>query len=263
MCGRFFLVSPARQVAEAFGLSLAEPALEGYRPRYNIAPTQAILAIVHQNGAGRLMHAHWGITPSWAARSSEPVKPLINARAETVADKPVFRKAFEQHRCIIPADGFYEWLATNQRTRRPHVIQLPGRAKFLPLAGIISNDCVAILTRAAVGPMTSIHERMPLLVPESDFDAWLSPTTRDPQSVLARALAHTAAAPIENYEVGPAVSKATTDDPSLIIPLKDLPQQDPPAIEPALKPAPKPTRQPSKPTKDPKPSAPEQLGLFG
>ena len=223
MCGRFFLVSPAQQVAEALGVTISEPALSSYRPRYNIAPTQSVITLVHAaHHERRLQLATWGITPAWAARSNEPVKPLINARSETVHEKPVFRRAFEKHRCIIPADGFYEWLATTEKAKRPHVIQHPARSSLLTLAGILVGEgeaaCCAILTRGAVGAMRTIHDRMPVLVANSEVDTWLDPNSSDPRDLLSHALDFTAAAEIQTYEVSSLVSKVANDSPDLILP---------------------------------------------
>ena len=126
MCGRFTLRTPARDLVEIFEL-LREPELS---PRYNIAPTQRV-AVVRQDGKNReLSLMRWGLVPSWS-KDPKAGPPLINARAETVATKPSFRTAFKRRRCLIPADGFYEWQKTDSKTKIPHYIRM---AKDRPFA---------------------------------------------------------------------------------------------------------------------------------
>src|SRR3972149_10014982 len=125
MCGRFTLRTPASELVEIFKLLRKAD----WTPRYNIAPTQSV-AVIRQASEGReLSRMHWGLIPAW---SSDPKMGgrLINARAETVASKPSFRDAFRKRRCLIPADGFYEWKATGAKTKQPYLITVPDGKPF-------------------------------------------------------------------------------------------------------------------------------------
>ena len=251
MCGRFFLVAPAIQVLDAFGLSQADPGIAGYQPRFNISPVQTILTITSL-GSGRMVISPviWGMVPIWAARTGEPVKPLINVRSETVLDKPMFRRAVNSGRCLVPASGFFEWLSSGEKSKVPHVIQRPGRKQLLALAAVTdpgddpSQRAAAILTRASAGPVKGIYERMPVVIEPDDFDAWLDPHRKggDIEEILARASDRTASMELECFEVGREINKATANSPDL--------------IEPA-------TSQPQKLAKRLRIAAPEQPGLFG
>ncbi|MGC8602915.1 MAG: SOS response-associated peptidase [Desulfomonilaceae bacterium] len=178
MCGRFILTSPGKVVAEHFGL-LSEPELS---PRYNIAPTQEVAAIrFDPDGNGkRLAYFKWGLVPSWAKDTS--IGPsLINARCETVSEKPAFRAAFKRRRLLIPANGFYEWMKMEDR-KQPYLIQLTDRSLFA-FAGlwehwegqenVVLESCTIVTTESnhLVRP---IHDRMPVIISRKDYDSWLS-----------------------------------------------------------------------------------------
>jgi putative SOS response-associated peptidase YedK len=182
MCGRFTLRTPARDLVEIFEL-LREPELS---PRYNIAPTQRV-AIVRQSGKDReLAVMRWGLVPS-LSKDPKAGPPLINARAETVATKPSFRTAFKRRRCLIPADGFYEWQKTNSKTKIPHYIRM---AKDRPFAFAALWECwhgtdgaaiesCTIVTTEANDLMRPLHDRMPVILPEENFRQWLDPKNED------------------------------------------------------------------------------------
>jgi putative SOS response-associated peptidase YedK len=182
MCGRFTLRTPARDLVEIFEL-LREPELS---PRYNIAPTQRV-AVVRQSGKDREFAAmRWGLVPSWS-KDPKAGPPLINARGETVATKPSFRTAFKRRRCLIPADGFYEWQKTDSKTKIPHYIRM---AKDRPFAfaglwecrqgndGSALESCT-IVTTEANDLMRPLHDRMPVILPEETFAQWLDPKNED------------------------------------------------------------------------------------
>lgn len=243
MCGRFFLVSPAVQVIDALGLSSSDPGLAGFGPRYNITPIQTILTVTGVGPGRRVVSpAIWGMVPAWASRGGESVKPLINVRSETALEKPTFRRAMNVGRCLIPASGFFEWLATSEKSKVPHVIQPPQRKRLMVLVGVAdpgadpSQRAAAIMTRASAGPVKGIHERMPLCMEPDDFDAWLDPS-RDGtavEDVLNRAIERTAAMELEAFVVGKEIGKASADGAGLIEPAKVEAQKPPKNEQPGL-----------------------------
>lgn len=180
MCGRFTLTSPADVVAELFELS-QPPALT---PRYNIAPTQGVLAVVAKaSGAGRATSAlHWGLVPSWAKDPTIGSR-MINARAETVASKPSFRTAFRKRRCLVVADGFYEWQRLD-KGKQPHYIAMRNGQPFA-FAGLCEHwegadgsviDSCTIITTEPNELMAPLHNRMPVILPIDHYDTWLDPS---------------------------------------------------------------------------------------
>lgn len=178
MCGRFSLVAPAIEVAKQFNL-VEVPLLA---PRYNIAPSQPV-AIIRENSAGfrELSHAQWGLIPSWAKDSSMASK-LINARSETVSEKPAFRAAIKSRRCIVPASGFYEWQSLNGK-KQPIYIH-PTDGKLFAIAGLWEHwkspdgeeiESCTLLTAAPNTLISPIHDRMPVLLEPEDYALWLNP----------------------------------------------------------------------------------------
>jgi putative SOS response-associated peptidase YedK len=180
MCGRFALFTDVVIIAELF--EAAQPTFP-WEPRYNIAPTQGViacrLALAGEGASAReLVLLRWGLIPSWSKDPSGGAK-AINARAETVAEKPAFRSAFKQRRCLIPASGFYEWKKMG-KAKQPYFIH---GNHLLTFAGLwetwTGNDetieSCSILTTAAAGPMEELHERMPVILAPSTFAAWLDP----------------------------------------------------------------------------------------
>jgi putative SOS response-associated peptidase YedK len=182
MCGRFTLRTPARDLVEIFEL-LREPELS---PRYNIAPTQRV-AVVRQSGKDRaFVSMRWGLVPSWS-KDPKAGPPLINARAETIATKPSFRTAFKRRRCLIPADGYYEWQKTDSKTKIPHYIQMAKDRPFA-FAGLwecwhgsdgSELDSCTIVTTEANDLMRPLHDRMPVILPEEQFAKWLDPNNEN------------------------------------------------------------------------------------
>lgn len=183
MCGRFALKLPPAALKDYFDLAEAPD----YGPRYNIVPTTPILAIRQVEGVRRADPLRWGLIPHWA-KDEKIGYSTINARAETVAAKPAFREAFRRRRCLIPADGFYEWQAQpGTKTKQPYFIS---RADGAPLAfaglwerwrppqGDPVESCSIIVT-AANALVQPIHDRMPVLLDPEDFGAWLNPDNRD------------------------------------------------------------------------------------
>jgi putative SOS response-associated peptidase YedK len=186
MCGRFTLTTPEELLAEVFGLEQA-PQLSA---RYNIAPTQDVAAIVEAAGKRQLELFRWGMLAPAEADREDAL--LINARAETVATKPLFREAFRSRRCLVPADGFYEWRKAGSR-REPFHIRLRDRRPFAFAAlwnqendstGAPRKTCT-ILTTEPNAVMDGIHDRMPVILEPAAYAAWLDANAK-PDAVLLR-----------------------------------------------------------------------------
>jgi putative SOS response-associated peptidase YedK len=219
VCGRFTLTTPGELIAEAFGLEAA-PALE---PRYNIAPTQPI-AVVRQDPDGRtLSFLRWGLVPAFSAEARGR-NLLFNARAETLATRPAFRSAYERRRCLIPADGFYEWQTVpGERQRRPHLIRAVGGPPF-GFAGLWEpphpadpespGTCTIVTTDANV-LLRPVHDRMPVIIPPEGYGAWLDVGNRRAADLLRPS----ADAGLTIVRVGPVVNRATNDTPECLIPV--------------------------------------------
>ncbi len=185
MCGRFTLTSPADIVAEFFEVS----GLTQLEPRYNIAPTQRALVIRASPGGEREQALlRWGLIPSWAKDRAIGNK-LINARGETVAEKPSFRTAFKRRRCLVATDGFYEWQPATAKgaPKTPYWIS-PARGTVMAFAGLWEHwqpsdgealETFTIITTEANSFMAPIHKRMPVILDPKDFDVWLDPHADD------------------------------------------------------------------------------------
>jgi len=181
MCGRFALTAPASAIAEIFQVDVLPEVL----PRYNVAPSQQIAALVRDaEGMRRMTTFRWGLIPSWAKDPKIAYK-MINARSETASSKPSFRAAFKRRRCLILADGFYEWTRRSKTDKVPHLIQLSDGRPFA-MAGLwerwISPEgeevtTAAILTTGPNDLMEPIHHRMPVILPTEHEAVWLDPET--------------------------------------------------------------------------------------
>ena len=185
MCGRFALFTDLKTLIEAFGLSLAEPP-DAFTPRYNIAPTQQVLGICQNaDGSRRLKSFRWGLIPHWA-KDAAIGNRLINARSETVHEKPSFRQALRYRRCLIPANGFFEWLREG-KGKQPYFIRRKDQAP-LAFAGLWESwkgpegtiESCTILTTEANALIAQIHDRMPVILPPSEYDRWLDREVDDP-----------------------------------------------------------------------------------
>jgi putative SOS response-associated peptidase YedK len=181
MCGRFAQRTDSKKLAKTFGVA----EIPDLKPRYNIAPTQDILA-VYQSPDGPLMTFYkWGLIPSWAKDTSIGAR-LINARSETVAEKPAFRQAFKQRRCIIPADGFYEWQKREGR-KQPFFFQMRDESPF-GFAGLWDRweggegsaiESCTILTTEANDLLRPVHDRMPVILHPEEYSLWLESDERE------------------------------------------------------------------------------------
>jgi len=216
MCGRYALTSPPAVLAERFHL-LWTPEIE---PHYNIAPGQTI-PVVRETGQGReLALLRWGLIPFWAKEASIGMK-LVNARGETLADKPAFRNAYRQRRCLIPADAFYEWKAIAGR-KQPYCIRMRDEAPF-GMAGLWERwkapdgqmvESCTIVTVDANALIAELHERMPLILAPDDYDAWLRAESKQlPPAVAAQDMRY--------YPVSPLVSNARNDVPACLDPIDE------------------------------------------
>lgn len=217
MCGRYTLNAPAEDVQAYFSLA----GLPELKPRYNVAPTQ-LVAVVGRKPDGKsrgLVMLRWGLVPAW---SNDPKRPHFNARAETVHQLAAFRDAFKARRCLIPADGFYEWPKTGPKVARHFRPRGGGLMAYAGLwdaweaeDGSTLRTC-AIVTCAAVEPVSDVHDRMPLILPPDRWDAWLDPaaTVAD----LLPLLAPPSAGLLEVVPVGPAVNKVANDGPECLAP---------------------------------------------
>lgn len=218
MCGRYTLTTSAEGLAVEFDLAEVPRDLE---PRYNIAPGGPVAAILNRDGERRLEMVQWGLIPSWA---KDPTigRRLINARAETAAQKPSFRAALRRRRCLIPADGFYEWMGV-KAARTPMYIRMKSAAPFA-FAGLWESwrgadaaptlSC-AILTTEPNELMARIHNRMPVILPREAYATWLDPSLRDPADLTALMQPLPDGA-MEACEVSRLVNQPTNDRPECI-----------------------------------------------
>lgn len=214
MCGRFTRTPPPEEYARLFGVD-TEIHL---KPSYNVAPSQDILAArVNYEGKRELAALHWGLIPPW---SKEPKSKYstINARAETVATSPAYRHAFKKQRCLIAADGFYEWKKTDHG-KQPYYIFLMGHKPFV-FAGLWEHwegeghkpiDSATIIVTEANKAIAPIHNRMPVILPESTFDEWLDPSVAD-KDRLQRLLRPYSSEEMDMYRVSTYVNKPGHND---------------------------------------------------
>lgn len=179
MCGRYNLIATGQQIMDHFKL----PAMPTCKPDYNIPPGQKVLAIVQlEDGSNRAVSLHWGLIPAWS-KDRAISSHLINARAETLGDKPSFKNAYRHRRCLIPATGFFEWHST-ENGKKPYHIHQPDNALFA-FAGLWEHwehdqetvySCT-IITTAANDKITPIHNRMPVIIAPDDYSRWLDKKT--------------------------------------------------------------------------------------
>lgn len=220
MCGRFALITPGEALAEQFQLR----DIPTVAPRYNVAPTQPVAAIRlnHRTAEREWTLFRWGLIPSWAKDLKFGAR-MINARAETVAEKPAFRAAFKRRRCLIPADGFYEWQKLDQSKQPIYIHAQDGRP--FALAGLWETwhsadgsmiESCAILTTTPNDLMAPIHNRMPVILEPEDYEMWLDPGPR-PEDGL-HLLRPYPPDKMHTYPVSTHVNNPRHDDPHCIAP---------------------------------------------
>lgn len=221
MCGRFTLATPGEIVGEAFGLD-ETPSLDA---RYNIAPTQPVAVVRAGEGGRHLALLRWGLVPAWS-REPRGRALLINARADSLGTKPSFRDALARRRCLIPADGFYEWKAVaGIRRKEPHLIRMRDGGVFA-FAGLWapphpgdaeSRGTCAIVTTEPNAVLREIHDRMPAILPRAAWASWLDPALRDPSRVTPL-LGPYPADEMTVIRVGPTVNSAANESPDCLRP---------------------------------------------
>lgn len=220
MCGRYSLTASLDELARRFDFDSNR---DDFEPRYNIAPTQQVLAVVGGD-ARRAGFIRWGLIPQWA-KSDSAGPPIINARAETVAEKPTFRDSLRRRRCLILADGFYEWQKMGD-AKRPMRVALRSGEPFA-FAGLwsMSSDpegnrisTCAIITTAANDLLRPIHHRMPVILSKEVEDLWLD-TALDDAQTLTQLLEPYPDDALEAYEVSALVNSASNDRPEVATPV--------------------------------------------
>jgi putative SOS response-associated peptidase YedK len=213
MCGRFELHSVFEIIARIFGLA---GSASDFPPRYNIAPGQDIAIIVNEDGTKRLATCRWGLVPT-SARDLKEGYRMINARAETVAEKPSFSQAFSRHRCLIVADGFYEWKSEGGK-KKPVYVHLKNGMPF-GMAGLYNlwtspegeQVCTGtIITTDANETLRPIHDRMPAIAPLDKIDLWLDPRVHEKEKLLPM-LKPFPDKELELYEVSTSVNSPKND----------------------------------------------------
>ena len=217
MCGRYAVTSAPEAIRALFGY----PEQPNFPPRYNVAPTQPIAIVRLMDGKRQFALVRWGLLPSWV-KDPKDFTLVINARGESVMDKPAFSAAMKRRRCLVPADGFYEWKAIGA-CKQPYYVRAKS-SKPLAFAGLWETwtgpngeemETAAIVTTRANRTLADIHERMPVVVPPDAFNLWLDCTNVDDKTA-ASLIAPAPDDLLEAYEVSTAVNRTANDDPKLI-----------------------------------------------
>jgi putative SOS response-associated peptidase YedK len=253
MCGRYATARGRQEMIDAFDVE--RDTTDALEPDYNVAPTKPVPVILTRD-VRELHLARWGLVPSWSKDASIGSR-MINARVETAHEKPAFRRAFARRRCLLPADGYYEWYAREEGGKQPFFIR-PSDGSMLAMAGLyeiwrpagedrrggpVGADREAgrdgpvgaptgapeeewlltctVLTTEATDDVGRIHDRMPMLVEPERFDAWLDPALTAPDDVRSL-LVPAAAGSLGAYPVSTAVNKVRNNGPELVKPLSDL-----------------------------------------
>lgn len=233
MCGRFVSATPPDQVAAYFGAEAPEALLP---PSWNVAPTKDVYAVLDDGTTRRLDAFHWGLVPRWA-KDLKVGSRMINARAETLATKGAYKHAFQRRRCLIPADGFYEWQKRpGQKTKQPYFVHRPDGEPYA-LAGLwetwkgpdgkgdeVLRSCT-IVTTDANAEMARIHDRMPVILPPDAWDTWLDPEQQDLE-LLGRLLVPAPPQLITLRPVSTQVNNVRNDGPELMDPAELQPTLD-------------------------------------
>ncbi len=221
LCGRFTLSAEFNEIIDRFSIE-AHVQEELYHPSYNVAPSQPVLSVINDGKRNRLGYLQWGLIPSWSKDEKIGFK-LINARAETLAEKPSFQNAYKQRRCLIIADSFYEWKRIDQQTKIPMRIKLKS-AKLFAMAGIWERwkspkgntlyTC-SVVTTIPNKLMQGIHDRMPVILNPETEKLWLNPTISDIHR-LDHLLTPLQEGLLEAYEVSNLVNSPKNNSPQLI-----------------------------------------------
>ncbi len=222
MCGRFVITSPPAAIRRVFGYT-EQP---NFPPRFNIAPTQPVPVVILDQGIRHFRLMRWGLVPAWV-KDPKKFTLLINARSEGVEDKPAFKNAIRRRRCLIPADGYYEWHVSADR-KRPYFIYRADRKPF-GLAGLAETwigpngeevDTVAVVTAAASPDLAVLHPRVPVTIAEDAFEQWLDCSSDSAEGVMAM-LRGPHEGEFAWHEISTRVNSADNDDAQLILPITD------------------------------------------
>jgi putative SOS response-associated peptidase YedK len=222
MCGRYVIMSPPEALRLLFGYS-EQP---NFPPRYNIAPTQPIPVVCLENGGRRFRLMRWGLLPAWV-KDPRSFTLLINARAETALEKPAFKNAMKRRRCLVPADGYYEWQSSG-KTKQPYFIYSRD-CQPIGFAGLTETwigpngeelDTVALVTAAASADLAVLHSRMPVTIAPRDFDRWLDGNAVDAEEAAGLLITPEPGAFVW-HPVSTRVNRAAEDDAQLILPISE------------------------------------------
>lgn len=228
MCGRFVAKTDPAKIAALFKVEVLDDTVGDLGENYNVAPSQRIAIVDAPDGVRTLDVARWGLLPSWAKEPKIGAR-MINARAETVDTKPAYRHAFSVKRCLVPADGFYEWRRVGPKLKQPSYFHRADSDEPLAFAGLwevwrdrsvpdaapIRTAC--IVTTGANATMAPVHDRMPVILPRSAWDPWLDPDNHD--SAALKALLQPAADDLlDAYPVARAVGNVRNNGPHLLDP---------------------------------------------
>jgi putative SOS response-associated peptidase YedK len=236
MCGRYTLTSP-KGIVEELEVASGEPAIasEWWRPRFNIAPTQPAPVVIDKDGARVLEMMRWGLVPHWADSLAIGAR-MINARVETLASKPAFRDAIQRRRCLVPADGFFEWRlrGAGRSTKRIPIYMRPVPQHLVAFAGLWERwkapDGVWVTSFTIVtGPPNELaarfHDRMPVILAPEHYATWLAPEPL-PAEVLERVLAVPAVGDWQAAEVSMRANSPANDDPEVIEVVEERPGEE-------------------------------------
>jgi putative SOS response-associated peptidase YedK len=221
MCGRYAITTAPEAIRALFRYR-EQP---NFPPRYNVAPTQPVPIVRLMEGERAFALVRWGLVPSWV-KDPRAFTLVINARGESVNEKPAFKNAMRRRRCLFPADGFYEWKRTGEH-KQPYFVRLKGGGP-LAFAGLWESwmgrngeemETAAIVTTTASRAIAHIHDRMPVIVSPQAFDLWLDPQVDG--ETAASLIAPTPDAQLEFFPVSSAVNRTANDTPDLVAPLRE------------------------------------------
>jgi putative SOS response-associated peptidase YedK len=238
MCGRYCIISPPEAIRRLFRHA-EQP---NYPPRYNVAPTQPVPIVRMENGERHFTLVRWGLIPAWV-KDPKGFSLLINARGESVNEKPAFRNAMKRRRCLFPADGFYEWKGEGA-AKRPYFAR-PVQGGPIAYAGLWETwtgpngeemETAAIITTQANAEMAAVHHRAPVIVAPEQFDFWLDCANVD-ERLAAEVLAPAPNGTMEIYQVSNAVNRVANDAPVLVEPHSADASQPPETAPSAPKPS--------------------------
>jgi putative SOS response-associated peptidase YedK len=226
MCGRFTNSAKKEEIQNEFEVSISNKTL---KPRYNIAPSQMIDVVLEEKENRILTQLKWGLVPSWA-KDADIGNRMINARAETLAEKPSFRDAFQKRRCIIPVSGFYEWKKSTKGAKQPFYFYLNEKEVF-GLAGLYENwldkqtgellETCTIITTEANEVLKPVHDRMPVILKSENYDLWLDEKVKEAEK-LENLLSPYPAHEMSSHAVSKSVNIPDVDSAELIKPLNSL-----------------------------------------